>query len=517
MKNIFLALAFIISIISTAHSQSVVPIRGDTIKVYKSGGTASLVVDNKIINRNMPASDTTVGVVGITAAGLHVRTTKSSLNQTLQQVFNKEVGGARLTKSDTTILPYNTTYYFQGRSIGTVGLYDDSSTANGSVSWHVRPTASGFLGMNINAINNRYAAIAFNINGSLKFGLGFDNGDGAGGHGYWDLSAGQMMSIEDGGAARFQVLSSTNVNNLTGATLTRIGIGTANLVKFGGSGSLMNKKVDMLKTLWLGDTIFTAPAVLKPSSSPTDSVWVRDNSDNSTKLRAQADIASSFYPTWQQTLTTGSTLNVDNTSLITGGKFFHLKATGNVNPSQHYARFYVDSSFLSIEHKKSAGAIYQNVEFFNDALTIVSNNGSTSKASVIKMWGDSGYIQSVGTDDMRLRFNTEDGIYITGRFATQKGAAITATGDLTLGKDGNVFHITGATTINAVITANWKAGAEVILIFDSNPTVKNNTAGGAGTAVMLLAGGADFSATANDVLKLVYDGTSWFEVSRSVN
>jgi hypothetical protein len=47
-------------------------------------------------------------------------------------------------------------------------------------------------------------------------------------------------------------------------------------------------------------------------------------------------------------------------------------------------------------------------------------------------------------------------------------------------------------------------------------TLKNNTSGGGGT-VILLAGGIDFSATSNDIVKLVYDGTSLFEEGRSVN
>lgn len=103
------------------------------------------------------------------------------------------------------------------------------------------------------------------------------------------------------------------------------------------------------------------------------------------------------------------------------------------------------------------------------------------------------------------------------RLKAAKGANVASAGDLTLGADGNTFHITGTTTINAITTTNWQAGSEIILIFDASVTVKNNTAGGASTAVMLLAGAADFAATANDVLKLVYDGTSWYEVSRSVN
>lgn len=103
-----------------------------------------------------------------------------------------------------------------------------------------------------------------------------------------------------------------------------------------------------------------------------------------------------------------------------------------------------------------------------------------------------------------------------GRLEAGQGAAVTAANDLTLGADGNTFSITGATTINAITTANWQAGSVVNLIFASTPTVKNNTSGGAGTAKILLASSADFVAAANDVLTLLYDGTVWHETARKI-
>lgn len=103
------------------------------------------------------------------------------------------------------------------------------------------------------------------------------------------------------------------------------------------------------------------------------------------------------------------------------------------------------------------------------------------------------------------------------RVSLGKGADVASANDLTLGAGGNCFHITGTTTINAITTTNWSSGSHIVLIFDAATTVKNNTAGGANTAVMLLSGGADFTTSANDTLKLIYDGTSWFELSRSIN
>ena len=105
----------------------------------------------------------------------------------------------------------------------------------------------------------------------------------------------------------------------------------------------------------------------------------------------------------------------------------------------------------------------------------------------------------------------------TARVQLSKGANVASAGDLTLGSAGNSFSITGTTTINAITTTSWQAGSVIRLIFASTPTVKHNTAGGASTAKMLLNGGVDFVATANDVLTLIYDGTNWLECSRSIN
>lgn len=97
------------------------------------------------------------------------------------------------------------------------------------------------------------------------------------------------------------------------------------------------------------------------------------------------------------------------------------------------------------------------------------------------------------------------------RLRGAKGATVAAANDLTLGGDGNLFHISGATQINAITTLDWQAGSEFTLIFDSNPTIKHNTSGGAGTAKILTKTAADIVAAANYVFKASYDGTSWFQ------
>lgn len=95
-----------------------------------------------------------------------------------------------------------------------------------------------------------------------------------------------------------------------------------------------------------------------------------------------------------------------------------------------------------------------------------------------------------------------------GRILAKKGVDVASTGDLTLG-NGNFFTITGNTQINAITTTGWTASSGVVLQFTGTPLVKYNTAGGAGTAPILLPLGQDFQAVANSLLTLIYNGINW--------
>lgn len=104
-----------------------------------------------------------------------------------------------------------------------------------------------------------------------------------------------------------------------------------------------------------------------------------------------------------------------------------------------------------------------------------------------------------------------------GRLKTAKGADVASADEITLGI-GNYFDVTGTTTIDHINKTDWTAGSEVTFQFDSNVTVTHNAGTPTGTeASILLAGAVNFSATPDDILKLVYDGGAiWREVSRTV-
>lgn len=122
------------------------------------------------------------------------------------------------------------------------------------------------------------------------------------------------------------------------------------------------------------------------------------------------------------------------------------------------------------------------------------------------------------TGDILLPGNASfsGGKLLMARAIMQAMSTTAAAGDLTV-PNANMIEITGNTQINAITVTGLQAGYTFSLSFTGTPTVKNNTAGGAGTAVILLAGGADFVASANDVLTLFWNGAVFLEVSRSVN
>lgn len=73
---------------------------------------------------------------------------------------------------------------------------------------------------------------------------------------------------------------------------------------------------------------------------------------------------------------------------------------------------------------------------------------------------------------------------------------------------GRVFHVTGTTDITSITSTNFVSGAVITLIFDDILTFTDGNN-------LKLAG--NFTTAANSTISLIFDGTNWFETSRSVN
>ena len=121
-----------------------------------------------------------------------------------------------------------------------------------------------------------------------------------------------------------------------------------------------------------------------------------------------------------------------------------------------------------------------------------------------------------GSLTQRIMVASNGRINLGGRL--QRGTATVASANnLALG-EANVNALTGTTTVNCVSSSGWTSGSVVWLTFSTSLTVTNNSGTCSGSDdPLFLAGAANFSATADDVLTLLWDGTNWRETARSVN
>jgi len=108
------------------------------------------------------------------------------------------------------------------------------------------------------------------------------------------------------------------------------------------------------------------------------------------------------------------------------------------------------------------------------------------------------------------------------RFQYKQGTDIASATNIVIPNDGNVFELTGTTKVDLISNIGFQEGATITLIANESVDIDDGTATSTTNITITLAGGADFSMTASDVLVLVLtsttaDGQAWREVSRSVN
>lgn len=131
--------------------------------------------------------------------------------------------------------------------------------------------------------------------------------------------------------------------------------------------------------------------------------------------------------------------------------------------------------------------------------------------------------RALGSTSKRWDAHLQDvKVYSGATFAARKlgppvVAASYASTTLTLGASN--INTVGTGTIDYITTTGWDAGSEVTLLFTAAVTVTQGIVGGppSNTAKLKLAGSGNYSADADDVLTLVYDGSFWVEKCRSVN
>ncbi len=206
-----------------------------------------------------------------------------------------------------------------------------------------------------------------------------------------------------------------------------------------------------------------------------------------------------------QTFTADQTLN-DNINLTFG-------TGGDADIDYDGTNMYINPAVVGTgDLKVTGGSLHINDD--NESLAVGAGQDLTishnATDNIINAVNGKLIIQDGGT--AVATFDTTDGIVMNERFQTLKGADVASTGIMTLGNDGNVFDITGTTTINEIVPTNWQSGSIITLQFDGALQVTHNSGG---TNDILLGNQANWTTQAGDAIMLFYNGTDWVEIARS--
>jgi len=158
------------------------------------------------------------------------------------------------------------------------------------------------------------------------------------------------------------------------------------------------------------------------------------------------------------------------------------------------------------------------------AVSFIREDGAGTASTAATITGSHDGAGANDTDG-KLVFATDDGSGLINGVIVARGGLSTPTDPNTLGNgdttficESNVMIITGdggGNTIGTITGA--KSGTLLTMIFvDGNVTITDTDAHTANT-VDLAGTATDFTSADDKTLQIVYDGTSWYETSRSVN
>lgn len=110
-----------------------------------------------------------------------------------------------------------------------------------------------------------------------------------------------------------------------------------------------------------------------------------------------------------------------------------------------------------------------------------------------------GFTSGTNVTNRAFTYNTNGVLDMLRRFTLQEGAAIASAAALTLGADGNFFHITGTTGITSI--ASVTGAGPFFLVFDDAVTITHNATS------LILIGGANYTTVAGDILVFMHEGS----------
>lgn len=154
---------------------------------------------------------------------------------------------------------------------------------------------------------------------------------------------------------------------------------------------------------------------------------------------------------------------------------------------------------INIPHAGAVGSPSVTVNSTNSGFYASTTNGVALSVAGTQVWRTT----SGGGQLMNLRFQLA------------KGSNVASATSMGLGAGGNLFQITGSTTISRISSTNWTDGSEVTLRLPSGITIEHMSASGSGAQINLT-GATNLTTTAVTYLHLLLDGGEWIEMYRRV-
>lgn len=184
--------------------------------------------------------------------------------------------------------------------------------------------------------------------------------------------------------------------------------------------------------------------------------------------------------------------------------------------------FDFDFSGCSFEANDASGADGSRSHFYTDTnkvnLTGCRFSGTTARGIYIDTDGDyvtGSNLQIFNTSDQPFLINTTNDNHRFSGVVTDTGDSIESAATMFVPPELPVAYVTGTVTINSIKSSAGSEGSsawegrEIKLIFDA--------AAGVADSVGNINLSAAFTATAGDVLQLIYRGGTWYETGRSAN
>lgn len=195
-------------------------------------------------------------------------------------------------------------------------------------------------------------------------------------------------------------------------------------------------------------------------------------------------------------------------SLMTQKSFPVYIRTGGYNNDSHI-RMTVDA-FSPIVTMGYSGAGGQT-GVYQIAGATSGTNSITASATADQM-----IFKNLSGNTVQVLDNKLSAIY-SGRVQQKRGADVASAGTITMGNDGNMFHVTGNNTINYMTSTDWQDGSEVVLVMTGKAGI-NSSAGSvpAGTKAFLLQGNVNwFSASKKEtfIFRLDLGLDVWLQIT----